>query len=59
ALLTAVSKAAYKVSLKHFHKWPKKSLKVDYNRCTKCKRCVNECPTNNITFGDEIEFSIK
>ncbi|KHD38757.1 (4Fe-4S)-binding protein [Clostridium acetobutylicum] len=59
ALLTAVSKVAYKVSLKHFHKWPKKSLKVDYNRCTKCKRCVNECPTNNITFGDKIEFSDK
>lgn len=28
-------------------------MKVDMHKCTKCMKCVNNCPLNNISFADE------
>ena len=29
------------------------------DKCIKCKKCVNICPTNNITLNEKISFSNK
>ncbi|MCR3759468.1 EFR1 family ferrodoxin [Clostridium felsineum] len=58
-IITTISKAVYPIALRHFNKWARKKLTVDYTRCTKCKKCEKECPTNNIIFQENIKFKDK
>ena len=38
------------------NKWAKKNLTVDMKVCVKCNKCSKNCPTQNITVGDEFIF---
>ncbi|WMJ79497.1 EFR1 family ferrodoxin [Clostridium sp. MB40-C1] len=42
-------KIAYSMFYKYSLKWAYKNLSVDEGACVKCEKCVNECPTNNIS----------
>ncbi len=35
-----------------FKRW-QKLVKIDYDTCINCKKCVDNCPTNNLVFEDD------
>ncbi|WP_373898185.1 EFR1 family ferrodoxin [Haloimpatiens sp. FM7315] len=51
-----IGKIAYKFFDKYSKKWAKKTISVDYTKCLKCKKCQDNCPTNNIIVNEKIEF---
>lgn len=54
-----MGKLVYSLFIKCYSKkWALKNLTVDKDLCIKCKKCENECPTDNIKFHkDEISFN--
>lgn len=53
-------KPVSKLFLGYSKKWAQKNLSVDKNKCIKCGKCVLNCPTQNISFKEDIiEFSNK
>lgn len=49
-------KIAYRAFLSATRKWAKKRLRVDMDICVKCGKCVKNCPTQNISLNDRIDF---
>lgn len=39
--------------------WAKKNLGIDYDLCVKCRKCVKNCPVQNINIGEVITFNNK
>lgn len=59
-LRAPINRAIYKLYCKNYAKnWAKKHLKVNNTLCIKCKKCVNNCPGNNIDIKDTIIFDKK
>lgn len=54
-----ITKPVHNLFTEHSNKWAKKHLKVDMNCCLKCGKCSKNCPTQNITVGDDVEFREK
>jgi len=48
----ALAKVTYPLFASYSFKWAKKKLEVDDSLCTRCKKCVINCPTNNIKIVD-------
>ncbi|WP_138206974.1 EFR1 family ferrodoxin [Haloimpatiens lingqiaonensis] len=42
---------------KYSKNWAKKKLSIDYDKCIKCKKCSENCPTNNINIAENITFN--
>ncbi|WP_102401135.1 EFR1 family ferrodoxin [Haloimpatiens massiliensis] len=47
----------YKLFSKYSKNWARKKLSVDYEKCIKCKKCSENCPTSNINIGVVITFN--
>lgn len=51
-----ITKPVHSLFTEYSNKWAKKNLKVDMKYCVKCGKCSKNCPTKNITIGDEFTF---
>lgn len=54
---TIITKPVHNIFTEYSNTWAKKNLKIDMNICTRCGKCSEDCPTDNVIFSDtKIEF---
>lgn len=50
------AQAVYNMFDAYSRNWAKKRLSVNMEECVRCSKCVKNCPTKNISLGDNITF---
>lgn len=53
---TMITKPVHNIFTEYSNTWAKKNLKVDMRICTRCNKCIEDCPTKNVSFTDKVEF---